>query len=259
MIEEQKAKGQEGKQVNPSPQPSPTRGEGVISLSQRERVKQGFTLAEVFSSHFAGRRKTAFTLAEVLITLGIIGIVAAMTLPSIFEKHRKQVAMSKLKKISSTLSQACKMASIDYGDDRDTFNAYDPDGGLEIFNRYYTPYMKINSIEKGQYGVFVYLLDGTALYYYKPNNEYMIACLTKKACKALDGLTFYDVIKSLGVERFTLYTCGQIPTYRSMVLGYTREELIQYCKDGTPISMEACSALIGGDGWHISDDYPLRF
>ena len=30
-----------------------------------------------------------FTLAEVLITLGIIGVVAAMTLPGLIAKHRK--------------------------------------------------------------------------------------------------------------------------------------------------------------------------
>lgn len=38
--------------------------------------------------------KTAFTLAEVLITLGIIGIVAAMTLPSIIQKQYQKEASS---------------------------------------------------------------------------------------------------------------------------------------------------------------------
>lgn len=32
-------------------------------------------------------KKTAFTLAEVLITLGIIGIVAAMTIPTLIQKN----------------------------------------------------------------------------------------------------------------------------------------------------------------------------
>ena len=35
-------------------------------------------------------KKCAFTLAEVLITLGIIGVVAAMTIPSITANYRKQ-------------------------------------------------------------------------------------------------------------------------------------------------------------------------
>ena len=35
------------------------------------------------------RRKAAFTLAEVLITLGVIGIVAAMTMPVLTANTRK--------------------------------------------------------------------------------------------------------------------------------------------------------------------------
>lgn len=34
--------------------------------------------------------KKAFTLAEVLITLGIIGIVAALTMPSLIANYKKQ-------------------------------------------------------------------------------------------------------------------------------------------------------------------------
>lgn len=43
------------------------------------KYHNGFTLAEFFSPHFKNNRQLAFTLAEVLITLGIIGIVAAKT------------------------------------------------------------------------------------------------------------------------------------------------------------------------------------
>ncbi len=32
-----------------------------------------------------------FTLAEILITLGIIGIVAAMTIPALITKHKRHV------------------------------------------------------------------------------------------------------------------------------------------------------------------------
>lgn len=47
----------------------------------------------------------AFTLAEVLITLGIIGIVAALTIPNLMGKYKKQVTVNKLKKINTVLSQ----------------------------------------------------------------------------------------------------------------------------------------------------------
>ena len=36
------------------------------------------------------KRQTAFTLAEVLITLGIIGIVAAMTLPALITRNQNK-------------------------------------------------------------------------------------------------------------------------------------------------------------------------
>ena len=48
------------------------------------------------------RRLAAFTLAEVLITLGIIGVVAALTLPSLIENHKKQVIVSRLNKVYRT-------------------------------------------------------------------------------------------------------------------------------------------------------------
>ena len=34
--------------------------------------------------------KKGFTLAEVLITLGIIGVVAAMTMPTLIQNHQKR-------------------------------------------------------------------------------------------------------------------------------------------------------------------------
>lgn len=72
--------------------------------------KKIFFLTEVFLSHSAGQRKTAFTfgftLAEVLITLGIIGVVAAMTMPVLTEKVNHIIAVNRLKKMYTTLSQA---------------------------------------------------------------------------------------------------------------------------------------------------------
>ena len=62
-----------------------------------------------------GVRKGAFTLAEVLITLGIIGVVAALTLPSLIQKHQDQVLENRLKKMYSTLSQGVQKAMADDG------------------------------------------------------------------------------------------------------------------------------------------------
>lgn len=49
----------------------------------------------------------AFTLAEVLVTLGIIGVVAALTMPSLVGNYQKKVNIAGLKKAHSVLSQAC--------------------------------------------------------------------------------------------------------------------------------------------------------
>ena len=50
-------------------------------------------------------RRNAFTLAEVLITLVIIGVIGALTVPALIQNAQKQEYVSALKKAYSTLSQ----------------------------------------------------------------------------------------------------------------------------------------------------------
>lgn len=69
-------------------------------------TKKAFTLAEVFSTHCADKRRNAFTLAEVLITLGIIGVVAAMTMPTLLNSTQGAQYRTAYKKALSVLSQA---------------------------------------------------------------------------------------------------------------------------------------------------------
>lgn len=59
--------------------------------------------------------KNAFTLAEVLITLGVIGVVAAITMPTLIQKHQEQVTVNKVKKFYSVMSQAYISVSNEYG------------------------------------------------------------------------------------------------------------------------------------------------
>lgn len=56
-----------------------------------------------------------FTLAEVLITLGIIGVIAALTIPILMKHYQQQAVLSQLKKAYSEFNQALKMAEVDYG------------------------------------------------------------------------------------------------------------------------------------------------
>ena len=62
-------------------------------------------------------KKLAFTMAEVLVTLGVIGIVAAMTLPTVINNaHDKQIR-TKYKKQFSIISQAFQMVYLEDGEE----------------------------------------------------------------------------------------------------------------------------------------------
>ena len=95
-------------------------GESLASLftfhySLKKRA--AFTLAEG-AAHAALRsnqRKIAFTLAEVLITLGIIGVVAALTMPSLISDYKYKVLETQLKAAYSDLNQAAKLFQVHNG------------------------------------------------------------------------------------------------------------------------------------------------
>ena len=56
-----------------------------------------------------------FTLAEVLITLGIIGVVAALTMPSLIANYQKMVLKNQFKKAYSTVFQGIRQVEADLG------------------------------------------------------------------------------------------------------------------------------------------------
>lgn len=106
------------------------------------------------------RKIIGFTLSEVLITLGVIGIVAAMTLPTLIQKHQEKVTISRLKKAYSALSQAYLFTVQEYGTP-DNWNLksleriYNDDGeiisydasGIEIQRKFLTKFMKGKNCE----------------------------------------------------------------------------------------------------------------
>ena len=53
-----------------------------------------------------GIRRCAFTLAEVLVTLGIIGVVSAMTVPSLVQNYQRQSYVTQLHKVYNEMQQA---------------------------------------------------------------------------------------------------------------------------------------------------------
>ena len=58
-------------------------------------------------------KKVAFTLAEVLITLGIIGVVAALTLPTVINKVQSVILKNQFKKAYSSLLNAINLVQKD--------------------------------------------------------------------------------------------------------------------------------------------------
>lgn len=98
----------------------------------------------------------AFTLAEVLITLGIIGIVAVMTIPTLVTKCREQIIVNQLHKTHAVLNQAFKLAVADYdgiegwdiGPNSDTTA-----GAVKLYNMF-RPYLKLGEDCGSQSGCF---------------------------------------------------------------------------------------------------------
>ncbi len=55
----------------------------------------------------------AFTLAEVLVTLGIIGVVSAMTVPALMQNHQKKTYVTQIHKVYNELQQAAQQYMTD--------------------------------------------------------------------------------------------------------------------------------------------------
>ena len=92
-------------------------------------------------------RMTAFTLAEVLITLAIIGIVAALTIPGLMTNYKKHKIESKLSKAVSTINQVIKQSEAENGEMETWDKTLTP---VQYIDKYIRPYVKINQICEGQ-------------------------------------------------------------------------------------------------------------
>lgn len=79
-------------------------------------VKHGIIINITGGLFMKKESKIAFTLAEVLITLGIIGVVAAMTIPSLIQSYKEKATVTAVKQSYSIFAQALKMVTIDNPD-----------------------------------------------------------------------------------------------------------------------------------------------
>ena len=160
--------------------------------------------------------KFGFTLAEVLITLAIIGIVAVLTVPNLLQSYKKQVVASKLQKIYSLMNQAILMSEIKNGHKETWANCYEKaEDSLNntancksYYENYILPYIQYLKIKEfqaaGGYNIAIYLNDGTVLvgkntsdgvdYYFRRN-------IATFPCMVVDGIVhepIYDNCRHYG-------------------------------------------------------------
>ena len=235
------------------------------------------------------KKKAAFTLAEVLITLGIIGIVAAMTLPMLVAKYQKLVVTTQLKRVYSLLSNIELMAIEEHGDRKNweyPISTRDEDGNYvpppisnaEFFKRYYESYIRTsgvrdrnnndkynfqnyNGITSGLNGAnqksFFRLSDGTCVFGWS-NNQFVTLTVDIN-CEKKPNIIGHDVF-DIATVRDTGRQTFKLEPPLPMGKNETRQNLIDNCKGanyngGFP---NRCFTLFVYDGWQFKDDYPWR-
>ena len=127
-----------------------------------------------FTSHFSLKRP-AFTLAEVLITLGIIGVVAALTLSMIIPNLEAKKTEAKLKKFYTVIAQATRQSEADNGDWSNWGNSSTT---KDFYNTYYKNYLNVVSEKYRNGRLYLVLADGSCIYLRQngeSNNSYPTA------------------------------------------------------------------------------------
>ena len=99
---------------------------------------------KLYNASHCKSKKCAFTLAEVLITLVIIGVVAALTIPNLMQKYQEQTTVKKVQKFYSNLSNAYSLAMKDNGDINEWgVNEYTQESAIIVYEKLFKPYFKI--------------------------------------------------------------------------------------------------------------------
>ena len=222
------------------------------SLIHSDKVFSRFTTHHLL-------RKTAFTLAEVLITLGIIGVVAALTLPALINNYEKSVVETRMQKFYTNINAALKLSIVENGDMVDwTFpqDYYDADGSEKFFNTYLKnnlQYLKTvprvttswptNGIEVDLNDGSAFVLSGTWITYY-PNAN-------KKQRSGVDSFIF--IINKNGNS--------VIPHGNELKLSENTlkkvNDVVYSCNGNTHRDYNrSCAAYIMQNGWKIPEYYP---
>ena len=199
----------------------------------------------------------AFTLSEVLITLVIIGVIAAITVPTLSANSRKEETTARLKKFYSTIQQVTYKAKAD-GNDWDywaeeAIESVDntPATSKEFAEKYVLPYIVYQSYKTVENRTYIYLNDGTYFTLKKGN------CIDigidvngekKPNTGGRDKFLFYYCPKSA-----LAYTTSKIiPAMGKHIK--TRGQALELCKN----NRDTCSSLLLFDGWEFKEDYPYH-
>lgn len=245
--------------------------------------------------YHGGRMKKGFTLAEVLITLGIIGVVAAMTLPALINHYKKRETVEKLKTTYSLISNAMERAKADYGLDYKDWqgSTYKKDDFEFLYSTYFKPYLSTFDARKGQICVKYKcrkeytVLNGGSFYQHEWSGSFRlkngafihihpyhcgIGIYSDALYIDVDGPEKGE--NKLGIDVFDyMLTIGRgdkTTNLRNGILTtpceqFTREELLEKCSKtsnwtycNTSGASSCCSTLIMHDGWEIKEDYPWK-
>ena len=281
-----------GVRINPSPQFSLLGEEEVggfchaefISASLSERIGVSEKKLFIFALPPCGRggsfNKCAFTLAEVLITLGIIGVVAAMTLPTLIAKADRDSKIANVRKAHSVLNQTIKLSTID-NDDYETWDSSLP--YKDYVMKYFAPYMNIAVFcdtysrcnykssapwkkNDGTVGYTWINFDGR--YPFITNDGILYSIINSGGSDGTDGMydtnnfgtsgIIVDVNASSPPNRFGNDVFMFVRTEKGSVMpwGYNLpdSEINADCK--TKGKGLYCAEKLRRNGWHYSNDYP---
>ncbi len=223
--------------------------------------------------------KKAFTLAEVLITIAIIGVVAALTIPTLIQSYKKSVVETKLSQFYTMMNQAVKLSEIDNGE-QSTWLSYSGGDFLneysieEYFNKYFAPYLKVVKTETvNDYIMRVYLANGTFMSVnsitgrQNPHFLLYITNKTKDIIVGKDAFYFTQVFVLKDVHSDLYYRGSGIIPYSFRYSGWDNvsdDEINKILRDDKDYgcfggNRAYCTALIMRNGWKIPKDYPFKF
>ena len=224
-------------------------------------------------------KKSAFTLAEVLITLGIIGVVAALTIPNVVSNYKKKVVETRLAKLYSVLNQAVELSeekngactTWEWGDINNHRDSAYMEKWWKTYMADYIPNVQTvtkNSVAtssiSGNGSYLVYFKDGTALKIEAIPGSYIWVVVYVKPQINTKNFNEGDVYQHdsmvSGRDYFSMFI---MPSSKcSFDVNYydnlSRNELIESCKAPGNLG-GTCMKMIKDNGWKIPDDYPIKF